>query len=74
MQRTTWMARHEIGHEILFLSQFMISFIKPFLKHQEIFYSRLSHEVCHMLDHMFRCDFQLAADMILAQFFDKFLL
>lgn len=66
------MTGHEIRNQILFLSQFPIGFIEPVLKGQKGVDIGLSHEVGHVFDDVFRRHLQLAADVILAEFFDEF--
>ena len=66
------MAGHKIGDQVLFLSQFPIGFIEPFLKGQKCVDVGLAHEVGHVFDDVFRRNFQLTADVILTEFFDEF--
>ena len=65
---------HKVRYEILFLSQFAIGFVKPVFKSQKGMYISLSHQVRYVFYDVFRCHFQLAADVIPAQFFYKFLI
>lgn len=70
-QGTAGMAGHEIRDEVLFLPQFPVGFIEPVLELQEGMDVGLAHEVRHVLDDVFRRHFQLAADVVLTEFFDE---
>ena len=69
---TAWVTGHKVRYEILFLSQFAIGFVEPVFKSQKGMYISLSHQVRYVFYDVFRCHFQLAADVIPAQFFYKF--
>ena len=67
------MGRHQIRNQILLLPDPAVHLFKLLCKFFVYPVFRLSHEGQYRSSHMFRRDFQLPADMILAQLSEKIL-
>ena len=70
----TGMAGHEIGHQILLLAQLFIHgrelVHEPFID----LAIALAHHAGHPVGDMLRCNLELTADMMLAEFLQEFIL
>ena len=71
LQRTARVRGHEIGNEILFLSDALCYFIKTLLKAVVGFDVGLAHFVKDCIAAVFRCNFKLTAYVFLYKLLEK---